>query len=335
MRACIFTGKDQWTIGEVDVPIPASDEVLIQVKAAGFCGTDLHILKGEYFSSFPIVTGHEFSGEVADVGKEVVGFQPGDRVAADPNIFCDRCYYCKINKHIHCENLRVVGVTQGGAFAEYVAVPEKAVYHLPDSTSYREGAMAEPLACVVYGVQRAKPRPGSKILIFGAGPIGLLMLALLRMSGAAQAVAVDISRAKLAMAAELGAETVVADGSEEETLRQLSSRGYDLVVDATGLPAVMERALPLVEPDGTFLVFGVAPIGASMRLEPYDIFRRDLRIIGSFALNKTMQYSLNLLAENRIPVGRYISASYSLEHFGEAFREVTENPDHLKVQIEF
>lgn len=335
MLACVFTGRNEWAIEEVDDPAPNVDEVLIKVKAVGLCGTDIHILRGEYFSSFPLIAGHEFSGEIVEVGKDVLDFRPGDRVTVDPNIPCDQCYFCKVNKQIHCKNLRVVGVTRSGAFAEYVAVPQKVVFRLPDTLDYREGAMAEPLACVVYALQRVNLKVGSKVLIFGTGPVGLLMLACLSICGAAKIVAVDISKAKLEIARELGAETILADGSEIEILHQLFPCGFDLVVDATGVPSVIEKALSLLEPDGSLLVFGVAPRGAKINVEPYDVFRRDLRIIGSFALNRTMQYSINLLAEKRIPVKRFISASFPLRSFGDALREVIENPDHLKVQIEF
>ncbi|MEM4674837.1 MAG: zinc-dependent alcohol dehydrogenase family protein [Nitrososphaerota archaeon] len=333
MLACIFRGKNDWAIEEVNDLVPDADEVLIKVKVAGLCGTDIHILKGEYFSSFPLIAGHEFSGEIVEVGKNVLNFRPGDRVTVDPNIPCDRCYFCRINKQIHCENLRVVGVNQNGAFAEYVVVPQKVVFRLPETLSYQEGAMAEPLACVIYALQRVNPKVGSKVLIFGAGPAGLLILACLLIYGAAKVVVVDISKTKLEIARDLGAETVLADGSEIEMLHQLYPRGFDLVVDATGVPSVMERAFSLVGPDGSFLIFGVAPKGAKMHIEPYELFRRDLRIIGSFALNKTMQYSLNLLAEKRIPVGRFISASFPLRNFDEALREATENPNHLKIQL--
>ena len=335
MLACVFTGRNEWVIEEVDDPTPNADEVLIKVKAVGFCGTDIHILRGEYFSSFPLIAGHEFSGEVVEVGRDVLNFRPGDRVTVDPNIPCDQCYFCKINKQIHCENLKVVGVTQNGAFAEYVVVPQKVVFRLPDKLDYQEGAMAEPLACVVYAIHRVNPKVGSKVLIFGVGPVGLLMLACLSIYGASRIVTVDISRAKLEIARELGAETVLADGLEIEVLRELSPRGFDLVVDATGVPSVIEKALSLLEPDGSLLVFGVAPRGAKINVEPYDVFRRDLRIVGSFALNKTMQYSINLLAERRIPAKRFISASFPLRDFGSALREVIENPDRLKVQVVF
>ncbi|NLJ39925.1 MAG: zinc-dependent alcohol dehydrogenase family protein, partial [Candidatus Atribacteria bacterium] len=285
MKACLFEAKEKFVICDVEKPIPQKDEVLIRVKAVGICGTDIHILKGEYFSEFPLIAGHEFSGEVAEVGKEVTQFRPGDRVTADPNIFCDKCYFCKINKNNHCLDNHVIGVTQNGAFAEYVAVSEKGVFHIPDHLSYSEAALAEPLACVVYGVRRSEIKPGEKVLIFGAGAIGLLLLSLLKMNGASQVVMVDISQKKLDFAKKMGASEVILNNEDgEKKLKAIAPFGFELVADATGSPRVMERALQFVESDGTFLVFGVAPIGDMMKVEPYDIFRRDIRIIGSYAV---------------------------------------------------
>ncbi len=336
MRACVFEGKDRFSIQDIPVPSPHPGEVLIRVRAAGICGTDVHILRGEYFQDFPIIAGHEFAGEIAALGEGVEGFSVGDRVTADPNIFCDQCYFCRINKNNHCLNFAAIGVTRSGAFAEYVTVPAKCVFPLPPGLSFAEGAMAEPLACAVYGVQRSHIRSGEKVLIFGAGPIGLLLLSLFRVSGASGVVVVDIHERRLELALKRGAsEALLADGSEKKRLREIAPFGFEVVVDATGIPEVMERAIDYVEPDGTFLLFGVAPRGASMRLEPYEVFRRDLRIIGSFAVKKTMQYALNLLGSGAVGVRDLISSRYPLERFGDALEEVLTGKDRLKVQIAF
>ncbi|MDD3714806.1 MAG: alcohol dehydrogenase catalytic domain-containing protein, partial [Atribacterota bacterium] len=267
MKACLFEAKEKYVICDIEKPVPQKDEVLIRVKAVGICGTDIHILKGEYFSDFPLIAGHEFSGEVVEVGEEVTQFQPGDRVTADPNIFCDKCYFCKINKNNHCLDSHVVGVTQNGAFAEYVAVSEKGIFSIPDHLSYSEAALAEPLACVVYGIRRSGIKPGEKVLIFGAGAIGLLLMSLLKMNGASQVVMVDISQKKLDFAKKMGASEVILNNEDgEKKLKAIAPFGFELVADATGSPRVMERELQFVEPDGTFLVFGVAPIGAMMKV---------------------------------------------------------------------
>lgn len=336
MRACVFEKKKRWSIREVENPVPRPEEVVIRVKAAGICGTDVHIFLGEYFQSFPIIAGHEFSGEIVALGERVTQFQVGERVTADPNIFCDHCYFCKINKNNHCLNFEAIGVTRDGAFAEYVAVPEKCVFPLPPKLSFREGALAEPLACAVYGVKRSGIHPGEKVLIFGVGPMGLLLLSLFRVSGASQVVVVDINERKLELALGRGAsEVLLADGSEAKRLKEIAPFGFGVVVDATGIPQVMEKALDFVEPDGTFLLFGVAPRGAKMSVEPYRVFREDMKIVGSFAVKKAMQYALNLLGSGAIEVKDLISSSYPLEEFGTALEEMMTSKDHLKIQVVF
>jgi len=334
MKACLFEAKEQFVIRDIEKPVPKRNEVLIKVRASGICGTDIHILKAEYFSNFPIVAGHEFSGEIVEVGEEVTQFKPGDRVTADPNIFCDKCYFCKINKNNHCLDLDCVGVTRNGSFAEYVTVPEKCVFLIPENISYPEAALAEPLACVVYGVRRSNIKPGEKVLIFGAGAIGLLLMSLLKMSGASQVVMVDISQKKLDFAQAMGAsEVILSDSNLENKLKAIAPWGFELVADATGIPSVMEKQIQYVESDGTFLVFGVAPRGKTMKMEPYDIFRRDIHIIGSFAVKKTMQYSINLLSSGKIQVKDLISASYSLDDFGKGLNDFYYDMNHMKIQI--
>jgi 2-desacetyl-2-hydroxyethyl bacteriochlorophyllide A dehydrogenase len=334
MKACLFEAREQFFIRDIEKPVPKRNEVLIKVRASGICGTDIHIFKAEYFSNFPIVAGHEFSGEIVEVGEEVTQFKPGDRVTADPNIFCDKCYFCKINKNNHCLDLDCIGVTRNGSFAEYVTVPEKCVFPIPDNISYPEAALAEPLACVVYGVRRSNIKPGEKVLIFGAGAIGLLLMSLLKMSGASQVVMVDISQKKLDFAQAMGAsEVILNDGNLEKKLKAIAPWGFELVADATGIPSVMEKQIQYVESDGTFLVFGVAPRGETMKVEPYDIFRRDIHIIGSFAVKKTMQYSINLLSSGKIQVKNLISASYSLDDFGKGLHDFYYDKDHMKIQI--
>jgi len=334
MKACLFEAKEQFVIRDIEKPVPKRNEVLIKVRASGICGTDIHIFKAEYFSNFPIVAGHEFSGEIVEVGEEVTQFKPGDRVTADPNIFCDKCYFCKINKNNHCLDLDCVGVTRNGSFAEYVTVPEKCVFLIPENISYPEAALAEPLACVVYGVRRSNIKPGEKVLIFGAGAIGLLLMSLLKMSGASQVVMVDISQKKLDFAQAMGAsEVILSDSNLENKLKAIAPWGFELVADATGIPSVMEKQIQYVESDGTFLVFGVAPRGKTMKMEPYDIFRRDIHIIGSFAVKKTMQYSINLLSSGKIQVKDLISASYSLDDFGKGLNDFYYDMNHMKIQI--
>ena len=214
-------------------------DVLIEVKNAGVCGTDLHIWHGSYaLAQYPVVPGHEFSGVVAAVGNEVQGFSVGERVTADPNLPCYGCVFCQQRQFNQCLNLEVVGVTRSGAFAGFVVAPGSAVYPIGD-LPFAEAALLEPLACVVWGLKQVQPQAGDKMLIFGAGPMGLLMMQTVLRAGAASVVMVDKEAWRLELASQLGASaTFEADALTPEALRDIVPHGFDTVADATGVPAV-------------------------------------------------------------------------------------------------
>src|SRR5215212_5722640 len=190
MKAAFIRQPGEADVVTVPEPIPGADDVLIKVRAAGICGTDLHIFKGEYEATYPLIPGHEFSGEVVAVGANVRNFRVGDRVTADPNIPCNRCPSCQRNEPNQCENLAAIGVTRSGAFARYVTAPEGNVFAIND-LSFAAAALVEPLACVVWGLKRVQVQPGDSVLIFGAGPMGCLMLQALRSVGASSVVVTD------------------------------------------------------------------------------------------------------------------------------------------------
>lgn len=333
MKAVQVEAPHRFAVVETDVPAIGSEDVLIKVRAAGICGTDLHILAGEYEARYPLVPGHEFSGDVVAVGEAVTRFAPGDRVTADPNIPCNRCDACQRNEQNQCTDLTVVGVTRAGAFAEYVAVPESVVFDIGE-LSYGAGALVEPLACVVWGLNRVNVRPGSTVLIQGAGPMGCLMLQAVRRAGAAFVAVTDTVPWRLELAASLGAD-LAAEARElsKGRFRSVAPDGFDMVVDVTGIPAVVEASFPHVRARGTMWLFGVCPPGTTVNISPYDVFRKDLTIIGSFALSKTFPQSLALIRGGAIEVEPIISHSLPLTDFEEALRLARESPQRMKVQF--
>jgi len=177
MKAAVFYGVKDLRLEEVPLRKLRSDELLVKIHACGVCGTDVHIYEGAKGSATvypPVVLGHEFSGEIVEIGNGVRQLKVGDRISVDPNIFCGQCHFCqKGNVHL-CENLQAIGVTRNGGFAEYAIVPEKQAYKLPDNLSYEEGAMGEPVACCLHGIDLSGIKHGDKVLIVGAGTIGLL-----------------------------------------------------------------------------------------------------------------------------------------------------------------
>ena len=309
-------------------------DVLIEVKNAGVCGTDLHIWHGSYaLAQYPVVPGHEFSGVVAAVGDEVQGFSVGERVTADPNLPCYSCVFCQQRQFNQCLNLEVIGVTRSGAFAGFVVAPGSAVYPI-GTLPFAEAALLEPLACVVWGLKQVQPQAGDKMLIFGAGPMGLLMMQTVLRAGAASVVMVDKEAWRLELASQLGASaTFEADALTPEALRDIAPHGFDTVADATGVPAVIESTFDHVKPGGKMWVFGVTAADARVPFSPFNVFRKDLKIIGSFALNKTFHEAISLVQGGAVKLAPLISHQLPLREFKQGLELAEQGPERMKVQF--
>ena len=334
MRAGKIEAPGQAEFTSTKIPQIGSDDVLIQVYAAGICGTDIHIFKGEYEAKYPLIPGHEFSGVVAGVGDRVTRYEVGDRVTADPNIPCNCCPACQRNEPNQCHNLAAVGVTRDGAFAEYVVVPEGNVFAI-GNISFAAAAMVEPLACVAWGLERVRIPPGASVLILGAGPMGCLLAQAIRASGASRLVVSDTVPYRLALVAELGAtETVLADEKQAKRLRTIEPNGFNMVVDATGIPHVLEAAFDYLRPRGTLWVFGVTPRNTRISFMPYEVFRKDLTIVGSFAVNRTFQESIAMIESGVVKVEPLISHRLPLEDFAKGFELAQSDPKRMKVQYQ-
>ena len=337
MRAAVIQAPGRVAVREVPDPRPAPGEVVVSVALAGLCGTDLHIYAGEINYVYPIIPGHEVVGTIVQVGDGVADLSPGMRVAFDPNIPCGQCHFCRRLRFNHCLNWQAVGVTRDGGFAGRVAVPAKVVYPIGD-LPFERAVFIEPLSCVVYGLQRATPALGDRVLIFGAGPIGLLLMQAVRRAGAAHVVVTDLQPERLALAAELGADAVVlarGNGDQPAELREWAPWGYDLVVDATGVPAVVARCFDYVTPGGKVLLFGVCPEDATIPFRPFDLYRRDVSVYGSFALNVTFGPAIELLRGGAVRVEPLISHRVPLERFPEALQMArTRSEPTIKVVVE-
>lgn len=334
MKAIIFPESKQLELQRVDDPTCGVNDVIIEIKSCGICGTDLHIYNGEYFSDFPLIPGHEFHGRIVEVGKDVSSLKIGDRVAVDPNLYCGKCSRCRNEQANQCLNLSAVGVTRSGGFAEYVSVPQQACYPIPDSLMDTQAAFIEPLACVVYALRRMRVHPADRVLIIGAGPMGLLLVQALRHSGASLVTILEKQEERLGMAGGMGANSLVTAGAEQdEHLKSISPEGFDIVVDATGVPAVIQNAFNYLKPRGQFLQFGVTPMGAKIEIEPYLIFRNDWSIIGSFALCYTFKPAIDWLAHGVIDVNPLVSHTVGIKQFGEVF-DLFGKGQTLKVHID-
>lgn len=333
MRAITFPAAQSIELRNIPEPKCAPDEVVVKIRCAGLCGTDVHIHRNEYLSRFPLVPGHEFVGDVVEVGRAVTWLKTGDRVAVDPNIDCGHCDFCRRLQNNQCKNWQGIGITRQGGFAEFVAAPARLAYKVPDSIDDAGAAFIEPLSCVVHALDRLKLDAGDDVLLFGTGPIGLLLMQMLKHRGASRVVVVEKRAHRLDLARKLGAtHTVPADDSTAQTLRDLAPDGFPVVADATGVPAVIEKAFDYLRPYGRFLQFGVAPRGKTVSIEPFKVFKNDWTILGSFALCYTFEPAIALLSSGVIDIGPLVSHTLPLERFEEGFNAFAAGQS-LKVQF--
>ncbi|PKN98375.1 MAG: L-threonine 3-dehydrogenase [Chloroflexi bacterium HGW-Chloroflexi-4] len=306
MKSMMIHKPGELSLIECDLPTPAHLEVLIEVKASGICGTDLHIFKGEYLGSYPVIPGHEFAGVVRAVGSGVKRFKVGDRVAVEPNIACDNCSHCLNNRQNFCKNWQAVGVTLPGGMEQFVCAPEKAVFSIGD-LPFEKGAFVEPLSCVIHGIERARIHLADKVAILGAGPIGDLLLQMVRLQGAANITMLETNPGRIALARELGADQVM------RRMEDLPQDEFDVVIDATGAIPVMNRTIDFVRKGGTVLLFGVPPSGKLMELDAFKIFQKGLTFLSSFTSVRNSIQAVRLLQSGEVKVESLISHRLPLE----------------------
>jgi threonine dehydrogenase-like Zn-dependent dehydrogenase len=292
MRAIVLDQPGSFRIADVPEPVPRPGQVLVRVECCGICGTDLHILDGEFPPTpYPIIPGHEFAGQIVACG---AGVQPdlkqGDRVAVDPSIYCGYCRRCRAGHDNLCENWAAIGDTISGAFAEFVAVPAVNAHRLPDHIDGQYGAMAEPLACAVHGLRRlgVRDRPVSRDRRSRHDALVAAPVADTRWRGASRSGGSDCCR--LDVARDLGAGQAVTSAVDLDGAR------FGAAVDATGVPTAIESVLDLLDRGGRLLVFGVSPTEARVAISPFRIYNDELTIVGSMAILRSFGPAVDLLA---------------------------------------
>lgn len=315
MRAFVITAPNAGEVRDVPEPTPGPGEAIVQPAYVGICGTDYHIYHGSFTSSYPTTNGHEFSGTIASLGSPGARWRVGDRVAVDPTLFCGACYRCLRGQANHCDHWGAVGDTAPGALAELVRVPIRNLYRVEDHESLDDAAFTEPLACVVWGIERLRVRPGDRALVFGAGPIGLLMTQMLSFSPVADLVLVDVAAEKLARGTSFGARATFLAGPDLATRLDDRSGGrkHDIVVDCTGVASVVQEMFGFAAPNARIMLFGVTDPGSAVRISPFEVYHNDWEILGSMAINGTFQQARDLLASGRVAVGSLLSAVVTLD----------------------
>ena len=340
MRAIVVEEARKASLMRISDPSPGPGEVVIGVRRAGVCGTDVHIYRGEYLADYPLVPGHEASGVIEELGDSVTALDVGDRVTFEPNICCDRCPACLRNEQNFCHGWQAVGVTRDGAMGERVAVPAKLVFDVGD-LPFAAAAFSEPLSCVLHGVEKLDLEVGSRALLVGAGPIGCLMLQVLRHRGAAVVEVADLSEQRLELASRLGADATHCtekgwEGVERAARADRSSDGFDVVVEATGKPEVMRRTVELARPGARILWFGVAARGEEVSVDAFEVFRKGLSIHASYTSRRHTSAAIRLLRSGLVRTELLVSHVVPPERAVEAIGWLEEQrPDVMKTQVEF
>lgn len=325
MKAAVFYGKEDIRVEDIKERRPDHDEVMIQVKACGVCGTDVHIYEGaEGAAKTPprTILGHEFSGVVCEVGRDVTGIKVGERVCIDPNDMCGKCYYCRNGKAHFCENMIGIGTTVNGGFAEYCTMREKQVYKIPEHLSYSEAAMAEPLACCLHGMDLAGVKTGQAVLIVGGGTIGLIMLQLAKISGTAVVILAEPIAAKRETAKKLGADIVFDPLMEDidEILSKNSIKTIDTGIECVGNINTMRYTIDHTGKGGVSMLFGLTSPDAKMELLPFDIFKNEITVKASFINPYTHARSVSLLGEKKVDVMSLITDKVRLDNINDIFK---------------
>jgi 2-desacetyl-2-hydroxyethyl bacteriochlorophyllide A dehydrogenase len=316
MRAAVIVTPGQIALESVPDPRPGPRDVVVRVAGCGICGTDLHIMDGEFAPAYPIVPGHEFAGEVVEVGAGVTELRVGERVAVDPSLHCGECYYCRRGRGNLCENWNAIGVTRAGGAAEFALAPVRNCFRLPDGVEPADAALIEPLSCAVRGFDVLPRRLGDHYLVYGAGTMGLMMLELAKRAGAASVSVVDLNPERLKTAALLGCSAAVTSADE-----LTAPRGWDIVVDCTGVEAAIADGLGRVGRGGTFLQFGVAEYGARATIEPYKIYNQEITITGSMAVLHSFERAGELFATGVLRPDVFISHRFPLDAYAEAMAQ--------------
>jgi L-iditol 2-dehydrogenase len=315
MNALLLSEYKHLAIATLPVPAPGPSDVLVQVAACGICGSDVHGYDGASGRRIPpLVMGHEASGIVAALGSEVTGFNVGERVTFDSTVSCGVCAFCREGEINLCDNRQVIGVSCGdysraGAFAEYVTVPARIVYKLPEGLSFAEAAMLEAVSVALHAVAVSDLEGGETALVIGAGMIGLLTLQAARVAGCSRIFVADIDATRLKLAAELGAdETVLASGAElmQQVLRLTEGRGVDVVLEAVGRNETIATAIDCVRKGGTVTLIG--NITPQVNLPLQKVVSRQIRLQGSCASSGEYPEAMQLMAAGKIRVKPLITA---------------------------
>jgi D-arabinitol dehydrogenase (NADP+) len=337
MKAVVYQGPRDFSVRDVSSTEPGPTDVRISVHQTGLCGTDKHIHEGDFTAAFPLVPGHEIVGTVDAAGAQVTGLEPGQWVTVNPNISCGSCEQCRRGRPLLCQNLKGIGSNHAGGFAEQITVPADAVFDV-EGLDPDVAVFCEPTACALHGLETLSPRPGSTALVLGAGATGLLLAQLLASGGVAHVTVASPTQHQLDRAEALGIDATVQidrhdpEGSARKLLEH-SEGGYDNVVEATGSARVGAQCVGLTRDGGTVMIYGVTHPDDTFPIHPYDIFRREITIKGSFAEIASFPAAIAALRSGRVRTDGLITHRYGLDEYGRALDDFSNDKSLHKAVI--
>lgn len=314
MRAAILVEPGKIEFKEVEAPRVNANEVLIRIKAASICGTDVHIFEGRWKVSTPRIMGHEGSGEVVDAGGGVTKVDVGDRVVVAPLIHCGSCRMCRAGRYNICERRRFVGIEADGVFAEYIKVDQTNVEPLPDELSFEEGALVEPFAVAVHAVRRGGIPMNGTVAILGAGPIGLCAIRAVRAAGAGEVLSIDPLEDRLSLASELGADLVINPkraNVRDLVLKHTGGRGADVIIEASGSPEAYKGIADLAGRGGKIIQIGLPLAQVCFDMLPFS--RKELELIGCNGHMMDLEGAIDLARRDRSLISKMITHRFPLQ----------------------
>lgn len=328
MRAVRIESNHEIGIVEVPEPVAKHDEIVVRPLACGICGTDLHICEhGFPGTNYPVTPGHEFAGHVLAVGREVKGVREGDFVAVNPNVTCGICEWCREGKPHLCDALTPIGVGRAGAAAEQVAVPGKNAYVVREDIGHGVAALIEPLACALHAVESSQGVKDRRVLVIGAGTMGLLIAIIARQFGAAEVTVVDPNAAKHQIARDVGAHKVA-------TPEQIEGERYEVVFEAAGAMPALRQALKHIRKTGVLVQVGVHHVEATVDINPFTVYEHELRIIGSNSLANQFPAAVDLMVDIAQQARKLIGDTFSVWDFATAVQKMASGHS-VKTQLRF
>ncbi|MFX0209783.1 MAG: zinc-dependent alcohol dehydrogenase family protein [Candidatus Hodarchaeota archaeon] len=342
MKVARFENPFDIKIRQYQTPTIRDDDLLINVAYCGICGTDIHIYEGQVpFVTFPIIPGHEFSGTIKAMGANVTDFAIGEKVAINPNLSCkdhgysfdEYCYYCKKNRPHFCINWEAIGVTRNGGFSEFVVCPSTSAFKVPQNVSLTEAAFMEPIACCLHGLQQVNIGSRNTVLVIGAGPIGLLMVSLIKSLYRSKIIVSEPHHSRRKLAARLGADITV--DPKDEILKEVingetKNYGVDVSIEAVGSTTTSLEAIKCLNKGGKALLFGVSKPEDTIKLNLFELYSKELSVYGTFTNPHENDKALEMLDNKSIKVSALISHILSIDKLEEGLKLIKNKTQDVK-----